>query len=228
MVSGPGLHRVAPGVEQATTKFLVVIEIYVGYVYTLCDVLYSAILQVLVDCSGPQNEPKNENTGLKHKSEALISALEVRSMPRTLIFCNTITRKYNRWRGLNLITTTTTHQIFNLSLPLNQHLMCIYTIASFKNQFNVSGCREVENTLRRYYHGKKYQPIILAYHKAIDPNALKTNLKYTLPICYVTCVLCLLCSDLRVDWLVGSSMSLINSQAIYEAKSDPSRDFDLY
>ncbi len=56
--------------------------------------LDSAILQVLVDCSGPKNEPKNENTGLKHKSEALISVLEMRNMPRTLIFCNTIKRMY--------------------------------------------------------------------------------------------------------------------------------------
>ncbi len=200
MVSGPGLHRVAPGVEQATAKFLVVIEIYVGYVYTLCYVLYSVMFQVLVDCSGPQNEPKNENTGLKHKSEALISALEVQNMPRTLIFCNTIKRKYNRWKGFNLMTITTTHQIFNLSLPLKRHLKYTYTILYFFIHSTFSGCREVENTLRRYYHGKKYQPIIFAYHKAIDPNALKTNLKYTLPICCVNCVLCLLCSDLRVGW----------------------------
>jgi ATP-dependent RNA helicase DDX18/HAS1 len=60
-VTGPGLHRVAAGVEQ-----------------------------VLVDCSGPEDEPKTPETGLKHKRDALIAALEQRKTARTLVFCNTI------------------------------------------------------------------------------------------------------------------------------------------
>ncbi len=84
--------------------------------------MFITILQVLVDCSGPQNEPKNENTGLKHKNEALISALELRRIPRTLIFCNTIKRIiYNTHGGLKTTILCVhnpiiVHHIFN---PLN-------------------------------------------------------------------------------------------------------------
>lgn len=61
-ITGPGLHRVAPGVQE-----------------------------VLVDCSGPPDEIKNEETGLARKREALMSQLDRRaSALRTLIFCNTI------------------------------------------------------------------------------------------------------------------------------------------
>ncbi|CAM9163271.1 unnamed protein product [Phaeothamnion confervicola] len=58
---GPGLHRVAPGVEE-----------------------------VLVDCSGPPEEAKNEATGLARKRDALLQELARRAAPRTLVFCNTI------------------------------------------------------------------------------------------------------------------------------------------
>ncbi|CBJ31982.1 DEAD box helicase [Ectocarpus siliculosus] len=58
---GPGLHRVAPGVEE-----------------------------VLIDCSGPPGEPRNEETGLARKRDALLSQLERRMALRTLVFCNTI------------------------------------------------------------------------------------------------------------------------------------------
>ncbi|CAM9779671.1 unnamed protein product [Ascophyllum nodosum] len=58
---GPGLHRVAPGVEE-----------------------------VLIDCSGPPGEPRNEETGMRRKREALLSQLERRKALRTLVFCNTI------------------------------------------------------------------------------------------------------------------------------------------
>eukprot|EP00752_Nemacystus_decipiens_P003764 g3465.t1 len=58
---GPGLHRVAPGVEE-----------------------------VLIDCSGPPDEPRNEETGMARKRDALLSQLERRMALRTLVFCNTI------------------------------------------------------------------------------------------------------------------------------------------
>ncbi|CAM9154515.1 unnamed protein product [Sphacelaria rigidula] len=58
---GPGLHRVAPGIEE-----------------------------VLIDCSGPPDEPKNEETGLFRKRDALLRQLERRMALRTLVFCNTI------------------------------------------------------------------------------------------------------------------------------------------
>ncbi|CAM9119629.1 unnamed protein product, partial [Hapterophycus canaliculatus] len=58
---GPGLHRVAPGVEE-----------------------------VLIDCSGPPGEARNEETGLARKRDALLSQLERRMALRTLVFCNTI------------------------------------------------------------------------------------------------------------------------------------------
>ncbi|CAM9380761.1 unnamed protein product [Discosporangium mesarthrocarpum] len=58
---GPGLHRVAPGVEE-----------------------------VLIDCSGPPDEPKNEATGLLRKRDAMLAQLKRRNSLRTLIFCNTI------------------------------------------------------------------------------------------------------------------------------------------
>lgn len=46
--------------------------------------------QVLIDCSGPPDEPRNEETGMARKRDALLSQLERRMALRTLIFCNTI------------------------------------------------------------------------------------------------------------------------------------------
>lgn len=46
--------------------------------------------QVLIDCSGPPDEPRNEETGLARKRDALLSQLERRMALRTLVFCNTI------------------------------------------------------------------------------------------------------------------------------------------
>ena len=55
---------------------------------------YSFILflntQVLIDCSGPLGEPRNEETGMARKRDALLSQLERRMALRTLVFCNTI------------------------------------------------------------------------------------------------------------------------------------------
>jgi superfamily II DNA/RNA helicase len=46
---------------------------------------------VLIDCSGPPDEAKNEATGQVRKREALMAQLDRRSsVMRTLIFCNTI------------------------------------------------------------------------------------------------------------------------------------------
>lgn len=50
----------------------------------------NTINQVLIDCSGPPNEPRNEETGLARKRDALLSQLERRMALRTLVFCNTI------------------------------------------------------------------------------------------------------------------------------------------
>lgn len=46
--------------------------------------------QVLIDCSGPPDEPRNEETGMARKRDALLSQLERRMALRTLVFCNTI------------------------------------------------------------------------------------------------------------------------------------------
>ncbi|CEM01514.1 unnamed protein product [Vitrella brassicaformis CCMP3155] len=60
-IMGPGLHRIAPGVEE-----------------------------VLVDCSGPKDEAKNEFTAFERKRKALAGQLDKVVVPRTLIFCNSI------------------------------------------------------------------------------------------------------------------------------------------
>jgi len=60
-LSGPGLHRIAPTVEE-----------------------------ILIDCSGPANQEKSPETAFENKRLALIKALESTDCERTLIFCNTI------------------------------------------------------------------------------------------------------------------------------------------
>lgn len=50
----------------------------------------NAMYQVLIDCSGPPDEPRNEETGMARKRDALLSQLERRMALRTLVFCNTI------------------------------------------------------------------------------------------------------------------------------------------
>ena len=64
-LSGPGLHRIAPNIEE-----------------------------VLVDCSGPLNQPRTREQTFTNKRNALIKALDgsssAESAERTIIFCNTI------------------------------------------------------------------------------------------------------------------------------------------
>lgn len=60
-LSGPGLHRIAPTVEE-----------------------------VLIDCSGPATQEKTPETAFENKRLALLKALETSESERTLIFCNTI------------------------------------------------------------------------------------------------------------------------------------------
>lgn len=60
-LSGPGLHRIAPTVEE-----------------------------VLIDCSGPATQERNAETAFENKRLALLRALEQTDSDRTLIFCNTI------------------------------------------------------------------------------------------------------------------------------------------
>ena len=60
-LSGPGLHRIAPTVEE-----------------------------VLIDCSGPANQERNAETSFENKRLALLRTLEQTESDRTLIFCNTI------------------------------------------------------------------------------------------------------------------------------------------
>lgn len=60
-LSGPGLHRIAPSVEE-----------------------------VLVDCSGPATQERNAETSFENKRLALLRALEQTPADRTLVFCNTI------------------------------------------------------------------------------------------------------------------------------------------
>lgn len=60
--------------------------------YTIHDDVdvYVYLLQVLIDCSGPPGEPRNEESGLARKRDALLTQLERRMALRTLVFCNTI------------------------------------------------------------------------------------------------------------------------------------------
>jgi len=60
-VIGPGLHKVSPNLEQ-----------------------------VIIDCSGPEDEKKTEETGFAHKRNALTQLVASVKAHRTLIFCNTI------------------------------------------------------------------------------------------------------------------------------------------
>lgn len=60
-LSGPGLHRIAPTVEE-----------------------------VLIDCSGPPSQVKSAETAFENKRLALLRSLEQTESDRTLIFCNTI------------------------------------------------------------------------------------------------------------------------------------------
>jgi ATP-dependent RNA helicase DDX18/HAS1 len=81
---GPGLHKVAPQVEE-----------------------------VLVDCSGPDDEERNEETAFIRKRDMLIQNLLRRPASRALVFCNSIPscrrvenalrradRRGNKWRVL--------------------------------------------------------------------------------------------------------------------------------
>lgn len=81
---GPGLHKVAPQVEE-----------------------------VLVDCSGPPDEERSEETAFVRKRDMLVQNLLRRPAPRTLVFCNSIPscrrvenalrradRKGHKWRVL--------------------------------------------------------------------------------------------------------------------------------
>jgi ATP-dependent RNA helicase DDX18/HAS1 len=61
LLSGPGLHRISPVVEE-----------------------------VLIDCSGPPTQEKNAATAFENKRLALMRSLEQTDSERTLIFCNTI------------------------------------------------------------------------------------------------------------------------------------------
>eukprot|EP00640_Fibrocapsa_japonica_P001637 CAMPEP_0113940268 /NCGR_PEP_ID=MMETSP1339-20121228/6432_1 /TAXON_ID=94617 /ORGANISM="Fibrocapsa japonica" /LENGTH=484 /DNA_ID=CAMNT_0000944039 /DNA_START=194 /DNA_END=1648 /DNA_ORIENTATION=- /assembly_acc=CAM_ASM_000762 len=60
-ILGPGLHRVSPNLDQ-----------------------------VIVDCSGPWGEKHTEDSGFRHKREALTELLATVPAQRTLVFCNTI------------------------------------------------------------------------------------------------------------------------------------------
>ncbi len=105
-------------------------------------------------------------------------------------------------------------------------ILCAHNPIVVHHIFNllivVPGCREVENALNRHYRGKRLKPVILPYHKAIDPNILKTNLKYTMPLCCVNWVV--LYSDL--SWWLFRHLS--SFQAVYETQSDPSHGFGMY
>ena len=63
LLSGPGLHRISPLVEET-----------------------------LIDCSGPPNQEKNAETAFENKRLALLRALEQSNAERTIIFCNTISQ----------------------------------------------------------------------------------------------------------------------------------------
>jgi len=71
-LSGPGLHRIAPTVEE-----------------------------VLIDCSGPPTQQKNQETAFENKMLALLRSLEQSDASRTIIFCNTINQCRNVENALN-------------------------------------------------------------------------------------------------------------------------------
>ena len=71
-LTGPGLHRIAPTVEE-----------------------------VLVDCTGPSTQEKSPETAFENKRLALLRAIEQNPCERTLIFCNTINQCRNVENVLN-------------------------------------------------------------------------------------------------------------------------------
>lgn len=73
-LKGPGLHRIAPTVEE-----------------------------ILVDCSGPPDQERNMETAFENKRLALLRALDQSTADRTLIFCNTITQCRNVENVLNRV-----------------------------------------------------------------------------------------------------------------------------
>ena len=54
----------------------------------ICIVL--AQLQILVDCSGDDNEEKNPETAFSNKKSALVKIVEESPVCKTIIFCNKV------------------------------------------------------------------------------------------------------------------------------------------
>ena len=54
----------------------------------ICIVL--AQLQILVDCSGDDNEEKNPETAFSNKKSALVKIVEESPVRKTIIFCNKV------------------------------------------------------------------------------------------------------------------------------------------
>jgi ATP-dependent RNA helicase DDX18/HAS1 len=53
-------------------------------------ICWRQVEEVLVDCSGPDDEEKSEETAFIRKRDMLIQSLLKAPMPRTLVFCNSI------------------------------------------------------------------------------------------------------------------------------------------
>lgn len=49
-----------------------------------------AELQILVDCSGDDNEEKNPETAFSNKKSALVKIIEESPVRKTIIFCNKV------------------------------------------------------------------------------------------------------------------------------------------
>jgi ATP-dependent RNA helicase DDX18/HAS1 len=47
-------------------------------------------MQILVDCSGDDNEEKNPETAFSNKRSALVKILEESLVRKTIIFCNKV------------------------------------------------------------------------------------------------------------------------------------------
>lgn len=47
-------------------------------------------LQILVDCSGDDNEEKNPETAFSNKKSALVKIIEESPVRKTIIFCNKV------------------------------------------------------------------------------------------------------------------------------------------
>jgi ATP-dependent RNA helicase DDX18/HAS1 len=71
-LTGPGLHRIAPTVEE-----------------------------VLIDCSGPIDQERSFETSFENKRKALMKVIDESNAKRTLIFCNTISQCRNVENALN-------------------------------------------------------------------------------------------------------------------------------